>query len=104
MLNVAFLVKLSPIRKYNPSLCFAQVEFVFAISRVIFKDAKFRYVLLNLDTIVSPLVSDIITTQKNKYAKWKYRIQTEEIRIEIKDLQFSYVSWEIWPVVDPMTM
>lgn len=74
MINAAALVKLPPFWKDNYMI--AQVEAVFAISRITADETKFKYVVLNLDTTALPLVSDILTnlSEQGKYEALKTRL------------------------------
>lgn len=66
--NTTKLNKLSLFWSKNPTLWFAQVEAGFALSRISIDESKFRYVILNLDSIVLPFIADIVSSPaQNKY-------------------------------------
>ncbi|XP_012141582.1 uncharacterized protein LOC105662583 [Megachile rotundata] len=87
-IEVARVVKLPPFWKENPILWFKQVEAAFAVSRITNDDSRFRYVILNLEQAVLPIVSDILESPPDfgKYEALKNRIisvlaETNESRL-----------------------
>lgn len=84
--DAAQLVKILPFWKENPSLWFAQIEAAFGISRISSDETKFRYVVVNLEPTILPVVADIVARppDENKYLALKNRIVTslEETSLE----------------------